>query len=102
MASIRPEFQQIPRLAIQSIAQGGQGGEPDGLCLPRLQNGQVGSRYADFLGKLPGGHLPPGEHYIHINYYLHRIIPPAPVLPPPPSDPLSLPSGIPEAGVPPS
>ena len=59
-------LQQIPRLALQHLADGFQGGEAYGLGLPRLEDGEVGGGDAYPLGQLVQGHLAAGHHNIQI------------------------------------
>ncbi len=50
--SIRPIFKHIARLAVEGLTDGFEGGEPDGFRLARLEDGEVGGRDANLLGKL--------------------------------------------------
>ena len=47
---IRPVFQDISWLAVEFFADGFKGGEADGFGLAGFENGEVGSRDADFVG----------------------------------------------------
>ena len=46
---IFPVLQQIPRLAVEHLADGFEGGEADGLCLTCLQDGKVGGSDVNLL-----------------------------------------------------
>ena len=61
-------FQNVTGLAVQSGADGLQGGEAHRLGLVVFQNGQVGKGDVHFFGQLTEGHLPLRHHHIQIDY----------------------------------
>lgn len=67
-------LQDISWLAVQSLAEGGQGGEAHGLSLACLEDGQVRLCDSDLFCQLSGGHLPLCQHYVYVYYNWHRFI----------------------------
>ena len=64
-------FENIPGLAVQGLAESGQGREAYGLGLACLEDGQVGGRDPDLLRQLSGRHLPLCQHYVYVYYDRH-------------------------------
>ena len=69
---IFPVLQQISRLAVEHLTDGFEGGEADGLCLARLQDGKVGGSDVNLLRQLAQRNFPAGHHNIQIHYNRHR------------------------------
>ena len=67
-------LQKISRLAVQGLAEGGQGREADGLRLACLEDGQVSLSDSHLLRQLSGGHLPLCQHYVYVYYDWHDIL----------------------------
>ena len=63
----RPVLQNVARLAVEGAADGFHRGNPDGLRLAALEDGQVRGGDAHFFRQLAGGHLPPREHDVDID-----------------------------------
>ncbi len=64
-------LQDVPRLAVQGLADAVQGGEPDGGDLPGLDVGEVDVGYADPARQLVQGHLPVSHDAVESEYYSH-------------------------------
>lgn len=64
-------FQQVAGLAVQSLADGFKRGETHSLGFAGLEDGEVGRRDADPLGKLTGRHLSAGQHHIDVDNDRH-------------------------------
>ena len=64
----------VARLAVECLTNGLQSGEADGLCLARLQDGEVGLRNANLLSQFLRRHFPLCHHNIYINYYTHNLL----------------------------
>ena len=64
-------LQKISRLAVQGLAEGGQGREAHGLRLACLEDGQVRLSDSHLLCQLSGGHLPLCQHYVYVYYDWH-------------------------------
>lgn len=67
-------FQDVARLAVQSLADRLQGGESHSLGLSRLEDGKVRRRDPYPGGKFVRGHLSLREHDIYVDYDRHRLL----------------------------
>ena len=67
-------LQKISRLAVQGLAEGGQGREAHGLRLACLEDRQVRLSDSDLLRQLSGGHLPLCHHYVYVYYDWHDFL----------------------------
>lgn len=64
----------IPRLAIQSLAYGIKRRKADRSCLVALQNGQIGYSDSNVFRKLGQRHLAFGKHDVKIDNDSHQIV----------------------------
>ena len=64
-------LQKISRLAVQGLAEGGQGREAHGLRLACLEDRQVSLSDSHLLRQLSGRHLPLCQHYVYVYYDWH-------------------------------
>jgi hypothetical protein len=71
---IRPVFQYVSGLAIQSFANCLQCRETNRFGLPGFENGKVRLGDAYLFSQLAGGHLSFGHHYIQIYYDGHNSV----------------------------
>ncbi|GAB3676551.1 hypothetical protein GCM10027589_46710 [Actinocorallia lasiicapitis] len=53
-------------MAVEGLAEGGEGGEADGLRAAVLQDGEVGLGDADAVGQLGEGEAPGGEEMVEV------------------------------------
>src|SRR6056297_3519889 len=70
---IRAVLQNIPRLAVECLANCRQGLESNTLDLALLEQRQIGLRYADELRQLFGLQLAPGQHDIEVDDDCHGL-----------------------------
>ena len=66
-------LEDVPRLAVQRVADRLEGGEPHTLHLPRLDLGEVDAGDADVLGQLLQRHLPVRHNPVQSEYNGHGI-----------------------------
>src|SRR5450755_4120979 len=59
--------EQVAGLAVERLAEPGQGAEPDRPGVAVLQDGQVDHADADPLGELGQGHAPVGEELVEVD-----------------------------------
>src|ERR1700693_6251958 len=59
--------EEVAGLAVERLAEPGQGAEPDGPGVAVLQDGQVDHADADPLRKLGQGHAPVGEELVEVD-----------------------------------
>ena len=62
-------FQDIGRLAGQSLANAVERAEAYGFCLACLEDGKIGWSDAYLLSQFSGSHLPAGKHHVHVDHY---------------------------------
>jgi hypothetical protein len=68
----RGHGEELTRLALEHIAQRGQGGEPHRPGPAVLEHRQVGQRDPDLLGQFGEGQAPTSQHFIDV--YLHPVL----------------------------
>ena len=71
--NVGTEFQNIPRLTLEGLANGFQGGEADGLGLAGFQDGQVLRRDVHGSGQVVQPQLALGEHDIQVDDDGHAV-----------------------------
>src|SRR6202050_2841815 len=59
--------EQVAGLAVECLAEPGQGAEPDRPGVAVLRDGQVAHAHADPLGELGQGHAPSGEKLVEVD-----------------------------------
>jgi leader peptidase (prepilin peptidase)/N-methyltransferase len=67
--------QQVARLALQDLAEGGERGEAHGPGAAVLEYRQVGGRDPHAVRELAHRHLPPGQHHVDVDGDRHQITP---------------------------
>src|SRR5262245_40528977 len=65
--------QQVARLALEHLAERGEGREAHGLGAAVLEYRQVGGRDPDAVRELTYGHLPFGQHHVDVDGDWHQI-----------------------------
>src|SRR5918912_1596449 len=65
--------QQVARLAVEHLAEGGERREAHRLGAAVLEYRQVGGRDPYAVRELAHGHLPPGQHHVDVDGDRHQI-----------------------------
>src|SRR5690242_2708762 len=65
--------QQVARLALEHLAQGGERGEAHRLGAAVLEHGQVGGRDPHAICEFAHRHLAPGQHHVDVDGDRHQI-----------------------------